>query len=225
MLKKKKLLQQLFDFQLESKNSLKNVNYNYTNKKIILNEKEFFVLNNSKNFYNFSKALSVLDSVLKKKGTILFVSSDKRSSIFIKNLALINNQPYVVSKWLSGFLSNFEQVFPSIYSTVKKIKKKNVFSVRKRKTFLRFLKGIIHIKKIPDLIIVFDTEKNQKVIKEASIRNIPVIGFSKIDSNFQNVTYPVVMNLSKKKILLYLKIMSLVLKKYKNKINEKRKAI
>ena len=98
MLKKKKLLQQLFDFQLESKNSLKNVNYNYTNKKIILNEKEFFVLNNSKNFYNFSKALSVLDSVLKKKGTILFVSSDKRSSIFIKNLALINNHPYVVSK-------------------------------------------------------------------------------------------------------------------------------
>ena len=87
------------------------------------------------------------------------------------------------------------------------------------------MKGIIHIKKIPDLIIVFDTEKNQKVIKEASIKNIPVIGFSNINSNFQNVTYPVIMNLSKKKILLYLKIMSLVLKKYKNKINEKRKAI
>jgi ribosomal protein S2 len=98
MLKKKKLLQQLFDFQLESRGSLKNINYNYTNKKIVLNKKEFFVLNNSKNFYNFSKALFVLDSVLKKRGTVLFVGGDERSSVYIKNLALLNNQPYIVSK-------------------------------------------------------------------------------------------------------------------------------
>jgi len=169
------------------------------------------IINFDKNIYNLMQALKVIENILFKGGSVLFVSDSSKKGVFIKHFALKHNQFFICSKWIPGFLSNFEQILPDLHKTSKKIKKKSTFSGRKRKTFYRFYKGIKNLKSLPDLIIVFDLEKNQKVIKEANFRNIPVISFCNLDSDITGVTYPIIGDFNSKKVIfLYLKVLNFI---------------
>jgi len=204
------LLNKLIQHQItfSKNNAFSKINQSYVIGKRFNNK---YILNYNKNIYNLILALKVLDSVINKDGSVLFVTDSPKNSIFIKYFANKYKQSYICSKWISGFLSNFEQVLPDLHKTAIKIKKKSIFSGRKRKTFYRFYKGIKNLKALPDLIIIFDLEKNQRVIKEANYRNIPIISFSNIDDDISNITYPIFGQFdSKKVVFLYLKVLSLI---------------
>jgi len=126
MKNKSNLLNQLVENQITftKYNALTKINKSFIIGKRFSNK---YILNFNKNIYNLMLALRVLDNILLKGGSILFVTDSLQNSVFIKHFALKYNQFYICSKWISGFLSNFEQVLPDLHKTANKIKKKYFF--------------------------------------------------------------------------------------------------
>ncbi len=137
--------------------------------------------------YEFVKQV-VLDG-----GSVLFVGTKKQAQEAIEQEAKRCGQFYVSQRWLGGMLTNYATIKKSIDllfelekqetdGTFDKLPKKEVIELRKRKDKLeKFLSGIKHMKKLPDVMFVVDPTKEKIAIREARKLGIPVVAI--VDTN------------------------------------------
>ncbi|HZF38998.1 MAG TPA: 30S ribosomal protein S2 [Blastocatellia bacterium] len=125
--------------------------------------------------------------------TILFVGTKRQAQDAIKEEALRCNQFYVNQRWLGGLLTNFQTIQKSIkrYKEIEAMqadgrieayaKKERLQIERERQALEKNLSGIKEMKKLPDVIFVIDTNKEEIAVKEANRLGIPVVAV--VDTN------------------------------------------
>lgn len=131
---------------------------------------------------------------LAKEGkTLLMVGTKRSSREIIKEAATEMGVFYIVSRWMGGLLTNFEQLQKSIQRMTDiekglesgkfdKYTKYERLQLDKEKTRLeRFFVGLQGLKGKPDCVFVVDPEKEQIVVRESSSEGVELIAIA--DSN------------------------------------------
>src|SRR5262245_13375592 len=125
--------------------------------------------------------------------TILFVGTKRQAQDAIKEEALRCNQFYVNQRWLGGLLTNFQTIQKSIkrFKEIEAMqadgrieayaKKERLQIERERLALEKNLSGIKEMKRLPDMLFVIDTNKEEIAVKEANKLGIPVVAV--VDTN------------------------------------------
>jgi len=151
-------------------------------------------------------ALEFINEIKEKKGIIIFVGTKVAAKDITKQIAEEVGMPYVIERWIGGTLTNFKVISKRLEhirdleskekeGELKKYTKKeqHEFNVEIQK-LNRYFGGIKEITKLPDALFVIDASKEKLAIKEAKMKNIPVVGLCDTNSDPTTVDYPIPVN-------------------------------
>jgi len=150
-------------------------------------------------------ALGFLYDIASNGGKILFVGTKRQAQEPIKQLAIDAKQYFVVHRWPGGMLTNWETISKSIKQLkeleakldekndeIKTFTKKEVLNFQRKKDKLELaLGGIKDMGGIPDVIVIFDTNKEKIALQEAKMLNIPIVAIIDSNSNPEDINYPI----------------------------------
>jgi small subunit ribosomal protein S2 len=144
----------------------------------------------------------VADSVA-QGAEVLFVGTKKQAKDIIKEEAERCGAHYVNERWVGGLLTNFATVRKSILKlqTLERMEAEGVFDVlpkkevkalRKKMERLRKLYGgIINMKRLPDIIWVVDTVRENIAVQEAKKLGITVVAVADSNCDPDVIDYPI----------------------------------
>ena len=152
------------------------------------------------------KALEFINEIKEKKGMIIFVGTKIAAKDIVKETAEEVKMPYVIERWIGGTLTNFNVISKRLEhirdleskkeeGALKKYTKKeqHEFDTEIQK-LNRHFGGIKKITKLPDALFVVDANKEKAAVKEAKMKNIPVVGLCDTNSDPTTVDDPVPVN-------------------------------
>ncbi|SNZ09499.1 SSU ribosomal protein S2P [Persephonella hydrogeniphila] len=135
--------------------------------------------------------------------SILFVGTKKQAQEIIKEQAERCGAFYINERWPGGLLTNFYTVRKSI-EKLKKLErmeaegafeilpKKEVVKLKKKKEKLeKILGGIKDMEKIPDILYVVDTVREELAVREAKKLGIPVVAIADTNCDPDVIDYPI----------------------------------
>jgi len=176
------------------------------------------------------EALTAIEEVVKKGGVLLFVGTKKQAKEKTKEVALELGFPYVNERWLGGTLTNFDQILKSTrkLAEMKKAfaegayrsftKKEKLLKSREIARLERFFGGVHGLEKLPDMLIVVDTKKENGAVREARGLGINVVGVVDSNDNPEKIDWPIPMNDDAANAISYvLDLIAAVVKKAKTK--------
>jgi small subunit ribosomal protein S2 len=150
-------------------------------------------------------ALVFLHEIANNSGKILFVGTKRQAQEPIKKAANDSNQFFVTHRWPGGMLTNWKTISQSIkqmndldskldkeseYS--QKLTKKERLNLQRKKDKLELsLGGIRDMNGIPDVIVIFDTNKEKNALEEAKVLNIPIVAIIDSNSNPDGIDFPI----------------------------------
>jgi len=148
-------------------------------------------------------ALAFVQETVKNGGTVLFVGTKKQAQNAIAEEAQRCGMPYIASRWWGGLFSNFKQILFSIdrykdlqenletYKSTKKIyaKKSRILAKLDRE-----LKGLVDLHELPQAVYIVDPIQEELAVKEARMKNIPIISMLDTDCNPDIIDYPIPAN-------------------------------
>ena len=163
-----------------------------------------------------TKALTFIEAVAKKEGSLFFVSTRRETADMVQKTAEELSQPYMVNRWVGGTISNFKNVRSRVERMEKLVKereegrwthytkKEKVLMTRELGKLQGKFSGIASMTERPAALIVFDTKREKIAVSEAIRSKIPVIGFSNANADLRAAQYPVPMNIYSREAVAYL---------------------
>ena len=152
------------------------------------------------------KTYQIVKECAANGGKFLFVGTKKQAQEAIQSEAVRCEMFYVNQRWLGGTLTNNSTIRRSI-NKLKKLekmrdegtlndlsKKEAALIVKEINRLNHYLGGIKEMVRLPDMIFVVDTKKEQLSIKEATKLNIPVVGIVDTNADPTEVKYPIPAN-------------------------------
>lgn len=149
------------------------------------------------------EACAFLSKNVAEGKTVLFVSTKPQAIALIEESAKACGMPFVVSRWIPGFLTNFPTVKTRIdylkslkeqeaNGEFEKYTKKEASQLKKTIEKLETsLGGVQNLTKKPDVVFVADVVKDEIVVKEAKVMKVPVVGICDSNANPTQVDYPI----------------------------------
>jgi len=147
-------------------------------------QSEFKVLDRDHLTIRLKRIFRLMSLVTQSGGKILLVCTDPLHYRILRKAARMTKQPYVCYSWVHGLLTNWKQVV----SSKRVVEYSLAFGsfTKKKKKYI----GLIHLKNLPDLLLVIDPMENLQAIREAKKMGIPVISFMNPDhSRIEEVDY------------------------------------
>lgn len=151
-------------------------------------------------------ALDFLTNLKKQKKTLIVVATKKTISDSITKQVLDKNIPYLTSKWVGGFLTNFSSIKKNIdyvndlikqkqqEDWEKLIKHERMLLEKKLNKMLLVYRGVLNISKIPDALYVVDIKKEKNAIIEARKLGVKIVAVCDSNTNPDLVDYPICAN-------------------------------
>ncbi len=155
--------------------------------------KGIHIIDLQQTLYYFEKAYEFVEDQAAANKTILFACTKKQGQDEIREAAISCGMPYITYKWLGGLLTNFSTVRRGVENLKKLIeleesgeinkytKKEAKILMKKKEKLEKYLSGIKNMTKLPDLMIVVDTKREELAINEANKLKIPVVAL--VDTN------------------------------------------
>lgn len=162
---------------------------------------DIHIINLEKTVPMLNDALNFLGAVVGNGGRVMFVGTKRSASESVEKAAARCGMPYVNFRWLGGMMTNFKTIRQSIRrlediekmgedGTYEKLAKKEVIVLeREREKLERSLKGIRHMRQLPDVLFVIDVGHEHIAIKEANKLGIPVVGIVDTNNQIDGVDY------------------------------------
>jgi small subunit ribosomal protein S2 len=152
------------------------------------------------------RATDFLQETTKRGGKILFVGCKKQAQEAIKEAAQACRQFYVNQRWLGGTLTNLATIRKSIgrlryieeiekSPEYKKMGKQELSALNREAAKLRRnLEGILEMDKLPDALVIIDTNREQNAVLEARRLGIPVVAIVDTNADPELIDYPIAGN-------------------------------
>lgn len=165
--------------------------------------KNIHIIDLQKTLRYFKYTYNIIKDASAGGKTIMFVGTKKQASQTIEQYAQSINVPYVNYRWLGGMLTNFSTIKKSVrkLEIIEQMeesgqidlltKKEKLMLQRKKDKLTKYLGGVRHMKKAPDMIFVIDVVKEKIAVAEARRLGIPVIAPLDTNCDPDNVDYPI----------------------------------
>jgi small subunit ribosomal protein S2 len=163
-------------------------------KKFIFTERnDIYIIDLKKTLGLINDACNIVRETVAKGDSVLFVGTKTQAAKIVKDEAERSGQYYVINRWLGGMLTNYRTIRQSVKKlehyekmstdgTYELLTKKEVLTNEKNKDkLLGLLGGIRDMNRIPGILVVVDTKKENIAVREANRLGIPVCAI--IDTN------------------------------------------
>ena len=167
---------------------------------------QIYIINLDETVRQLHGATDFLQEVTKRGGKILFVGCKKQAQEAIKEAAQACGQFYVNQRWLGGTLTNLTTIRKSIgrlkfieeiekSPEYKKMGKQELAALNREAAKLRRnLEGILEMDKLPDALVIIDTNREQNAVLEARRLGIPVVAIVDTNADPELIDYPIAGN-------------------------------
>lgn len=142
----------------------------------------------------YQKAYEEISSCVSRGGQVLFVNTKKSSSEIVADLARRVGEPYSVSRWVPGTLTNFATISRQIakmeklsrdelepQQAARLTKKERLIEARSLGRLERDYGGVKKMRGVPSILFVVDPTKDHLAVSEAHRVGSRVVGI--VDSN------------------------------------------
>lgn len=170
------------------------------------NRGDIYIIDLKETLYGLDAAYTAVSRCAEKGGTVLFVGTKKQAQESVANAANRCGMPYVNARWLGGMLTNFVTIRSRVQrmeeleametdGRMDVLPKKEQILLRKELAKLQTnLNGIRNMKKVPDMVFVIDTNREQIAIHESHRLNIPIVGTLDTNCDPDDVDYGIPAN-------------------------------
>ncbi len=146
-------------------------------------------------------AYMFVQDISKRGGMLLFVGTKKQAQESIRENAERCEMPYVNQRWLGGTLTNFSTIKERLkrLETLEKMEEQGTWEGETKKTILKLKRekqklevsigGLKKMSRLPDVIFVVDSRKEDIAVREARNLNIPIIGLVDTNADPDEVDY------------------------------------
>jgi len=150
--------------------------------------------------------LEYIQKLISEDKKILFVGTKVQVKELLKNMAVECEMPYINERWLGGTFTNFKTLKKRIdhfnelteekaKGGLEKYTKKERLDIDKKLKDLEIkFGGIKNISGLPDAVFVLDMKKDFLAVKEAKMKNIPVIAIADTNVDPDLIDYPIPAN-------------------------------
>ncbi len=173
---------------------------------IIATKNKSDLINLEETANQIEKAKEVLRGMATGGKIVMLVGTKTEAVDAIKNAALKMPALSVSHRWVGGIITNFSEIRKRTNRLTtlrdeksqglleKYTKKERLLLDREMDKMERNFGGIVDMKKIPDIMIVVDSNKENIAVTEARKMQIPVIALSNTDCDLTTVDFPIVIN-------------------------------
>ncbi|MBP9841928.1 MAG: 30S ribosomal protein S2 [Simkaniaceae bacterium] len=175
-------------------------------KRFIFEERNgIYIIDLAKTLQQIRLATTVVEEVVAKHQSILFVGTKKQAKTVVRECAEECGEFYVSERWLGGMLTNLTTLRRSV-KTLERVEKqlatggdgltkKELVGLEKARIKLdRNLSGIRSMRKPPGLLIIVDPSKEHIAVAEAKRLNIPVMALVDTNCNPDPIDYVIACN-------------------------------
>ena len=176
-------------------------------KDYILEEKNsIYIINLAITVDQLAHAASYLGEGVKGGGKILFVGTKKQAQEAVKEAAEATGQFFVNQRWLGGTLTNLQTIRRSVarFREFQELEKSPAFgrlnkaeasALRREAVKLHHnLEGVLNMDKLPDAILIIDTNREEIAVAEAARLKIPVVAIVDTNCDPDRISYPIAGN-------------------------------
>ena len=172
---------------------------------ILMNRGGIEIINLAKTLEGMTKVETFVKEKIQAGGSALFVATQP-PAIDAMTMAKEFGFPYVQNRWVGGTLTNFKVILRRIEefkklrgdlasgALEKYTKKERLMIERDVKRLDELLGGLENLIRLPTMLIVIDSEVNATAVREARKIGIPVVAFSSVDADPDDVDVLVVGN-------------------------------
>jgi small subunit ribosomal protein S2 len=162
-----------------------------------------YIINLQTSIELFKNALEFVSDVVASGKEALIVGTKKQAQAIITDISENTGMHYVNKRWLGGLLTNFPMVKKSIEKLIDldEMKRDGRWDVKPKKEQSRLEKrykklhknlwGVRHIKDIPGVLIVIDSNFEDIAVEEAKKLGIPIVGIVDTNADPEGISYPV----------------------------------
>ena len=155
---------------------------------------------------SLDKALNFIKEKVKAGGLMLAVGTQASAQEVIRNMAEESNLPYIIERWLGGTLTNFKVLNKRVayYENLKRdidegrlekyTKKERLKINREFAKLEKNFKGLVRLKKLPDLIFLVDPGVHDTAVREANRLSIPIVAVMDTADDPEKIQYPIFAN-------------------------------
>ncbi len=146
------------------------------------------------------RAFEAVKKTVERGDSVLFLGTKKQAKTVVEDEARRCGQFYVTERWLGGMLTNFQTIHRSLgrmkelqklSAESDQLSKKERIRVGKELAKLeKVLTGISELDRVPGLLFVVDTEKEDIAVKEANKLGIPIVGITDTNADPDLIDYP-----------------------------------
>jgi len=152
------------------------------------------------------EAYNKVRDVVAEGGTVLFVGTKRQAQETIQVEAERCGMPYVNQRWLGGTLTNWVTIQKRIVELVRLeklfetgevnrlTKKEGLLLQREINRLDTRLSGIREMKTLPELLFIVDIEREDTAVREAVLKEIPVIAMVDTNCNPNDIDYVIPSN-------------------------------
>ncbi len=173
----------------------------------ILEEKNsIYIIDLSITVEQLARAAAYLGEIVNGGGKILLVGTKKQAQEAVKEAAEVTGQFFVNQRWLGGTLTNLQTIRRSVarlreFEELEKtpvfarMNKQETSALRREATKLRRnLEGIMDMDRLPDALVVIDTNREEIAVAEAARLKIPVVAIVDTNCDPEKIAYPIAGN-------------------------------
>ena len=173
----------------------------------ILEEKNsIYIIDLSVTVEQLARASNYLGEIVKGSGKILFVGTKKQAQEAVREAAEVTGQFFVNQRWLGGTLTNLQTIRRSVarLRELEELEKTPAFArMNKQETsalrreaakLRRNLEGIMDMERLPDALVVIDTNREEIAVAEATRLKIPVVAIVDTNCDPERIDYPIAGN-------------------------------
>ncbi|MBC8590498.1 30S ribosomal protein S2 [Wansuia hejianensis] len=152
-----------------------------------------YIIDLQKTVKKVDEAYNFIKEVAADGGEVLFVGTKKQAQEAIETEAKRCGMHYINQRWLGGMLTNYKTIRKRIdrLHELHQMEEEGIFDLLPKKEVIqlkheeerleKFLGGIKHMERIPDVLFVVDPRKERIAVREAQILGIPVVAI--VDTN------------------------------------------
>ncbi len=176
-------------------------------KDFIFEEKNsIYIINLGKTVEQLDTATVYLHDLIKGGGHVLFVGCKKQAQEAVREAAKASGQYFVNQRWLGGTMTNLQTIRKSVarYREIEAIERSPNYSRmnkqeasalrRELQRLHKNLEGLLDMDKLPDALVIIDTNREEIAVAEANRLGIPIVAIVDTNCDPDRVEYPIAGN-------------------------------